>query len=175
MNVPTREEVSAGNQVIFDTLQKNIGKVPNLFATMAYSDYGLQNYVTLSNARSSLKAKEKEVVNLVVSEVNACLYCSSAHTALAKMNGFTDEQILEIRKGTSSFDPKLDALARYVKSAAENKGHADPALLEQFFAAGWTKGNLVDVIVVIGDKIITNYLYAATGIPVDFPLAPSLQ
>jgi hypothetical protein len=58
---------------------------------------------------------------------------------------------------------------------AANRGHADPAFVEAFLAAGWTKENLVDVIVTIGDKIVTNYLHAATKVPVDFPAAPALD
>ena len=113
-------------------------------------------------------------MNLVVSQVNGCEYCLAAHTMIGKMNGFTDEQILEIRSGKASFDAKFDALARLVRNIAINRGHADQALVEAFFAAGWTKANLVDAIVVIGDKTVTNYLHATTRVPVDFPAAPQL-
>ena len=53
-HVPSRGEVSANNQNIFDNLQKNLGFVPNLYATMAYSDTGLENYLHLQNAKTSL-------------------------------------------------------------------------------------------------------------------------
>ena len=96
-NVPTREEVSEKNQGIFDTLQGKLGFVPNLYATFAISDNALENYLNFSSAKTSLKAKEIEVINLAVSNVNNCSYCQSAHTAIAKMNGFTDEQALELR------------------------------------------------------------------------------
>ena len=55
-----------------------------------------------------------------------------------------------------------------------DRGHAEPALLEAFFAAGWTQENLVDTLVVIGDKVVSNYLHSTTQIPVDFPAAPAL-
>ena len=106
-NVPTREEVSTNNQEIFDNLKKAIGFVPNLYATIAYSDTALGNYLQFQNAKTSLSKKEKEVVNLVVSQVNGCKYCQSAHTAIGKMNGFTDDQILELRQGSFSSDDKL--------------------------------------------------------------------
>ena len=111
-NVPTREEVSANNQAIFDHLEKAVGFVPNLFATYAHSENALKNYLDFSNAKTSLKAKEKEVVNLAVSQVNNCDYCLAAHTAIGKMNGFTEPQILELRAGKASFDAKLNALAK---------------------------------------------------------------
>lgn len=172
--VPTREQVSPANQAIFDNLTKLVGHVPNLYAVYAHSENALGNYLAFSNGKTSLKAKEKEVVNLVVSQVNECLYCLSAHSVFAKMNGFSDEQILDIRRADITFDAKLDALAKLTKSITENKGHADPQLVENFYAAGYNQGNLVDVVLIVGDKTITNYLHALTEVPVDWPIAPSL-
>jgi hypothetical protein len=172
--IPTAATVSPANQAIFDNLRKGLGMVPNLYATFAHSEHALGNYLTLQNGKSSLTAKEREVINLVVSQVNECAYCLAAHTVLGGMVGFTPEQIIAIRKGGAAFDGRLDALARLVKSAAENRGHAAPALVDAFFAAGYSEGNLVDVVMVIGDKIITNYLHALTQVPVDFPAAPAL-
>lgn len=173
--VPTRDQVSENNQAIFDNIQKGLGFVPNLYATFGYSKNGLGTYLTLQNAASSISKKEREVVNLVVSQVNDCRYCQSAHTVLGKMNGFTDEQILEIRTGEASFDAKLNALAIFVKDTTENRGRASEENIANFFAAGYTNENLVDVLMVIGDKIISNYLHAITQIPIDFPVAPVLE
>lgn len=174
IQVPTRDQVSPANQALFDQLKKGLGMVPNLYATLALSEHALGNYLAFQNARSSITGKAREVVNLVVSQVNGCQYCLAAHTVIGGMVGFEPEQILEIRRGGASFDARLDALAKLVKSIATERGHADPALLQAFFDAGWTPGNLVDVIVVIGDKTVTNYLHATTQVPVDFPAAPAL-
>ena len=173
-NVPTREEVSANNQAIFDHLEKAVGFVPNLFATYAHSENALKNYLDFSNAKTSLKAKEKEVVNLAVSQVNNCDYCLAAHTAIGKMNGFTEPQILELRAGKASFDTKLDVLAKLAKNITENRGNTDAEVLADFFSAGSTKENLIDVISLVGDKTISNYINNTTRIPVDFPAAVSL-
>jgi uncharacterized peroxidase-related enzyme len=172
--IPTAASVSPANQAIFEQLKKGLGMVPNLYATLAHSDHALGNYLTLQNGKSSLNAKEREVINLVVSQVNECVYCLAAHTALGGMVGFTPEQIIAIRKGGADFDAKLDALAKLAKSATENRGRAAPTLIDAFFAAGYNEGNLVDAVMVIGDKIITNYLHALTQVPVDFPGAPAL-
>ncbi|MET1258667.1 carboxymuconolactone decarboxylase family protein [Flagellimonas sp. DF-77] len=174
-NVPKRAEVSTNNQAIFDTLEKAVGFVPNLYATYAHSENALGNYLTLSNAKTSLSAKQKEVVNLAVSEVNQCIYCLSAHTAIGKMNGFSDDQILELRAGQASFDTKLDALARLAKNITENRGATDAPVVEAFLNAGWTKENLIDTIVLVGDKTISNYLHKTTNVPVDFPVAQPLE
>ena len=174
INVPTRTEVSATNQAIFDQLKAGLGMVPNLYATFAHSDTALSTYMAFQNSKSSVSGKAREVVNLVVSQVNECQYCLAAHTMLGKMNGFTEAQILEIRHGHAGFDARFDALARLTKGIVQSRGHVDQTLVDAFFAAGWTKENLVDAIVVIGDKTVSNYLHSTTKIPVDFPAAPTL-
>lgn len=174
-NVPSRDQVSNNNQQLFHVLQKSIGKVPNLFATLAKSENALSTYLTLQNSKTSLRAKEKEVVNLVVSQVNDCVYCLSAHTVFAKMHGFTDAQILEIRAAEISFDTKLNALASLTESITTNRGKADEAALDAFFEVGYTEENLVDLIVLIGDKTITNYLHKTTQVPIDWPAVPALN
>jgi uncharacterized peroxidase-related enzyme len=172
--VPTREQVSPDNQAIFDTLNKALGFVPNLYATIAHSENGLAKYLAFQGAKTSLSNKEKEAVNLVVSQVNGCIYCQSAHTVLGKMNGFSAEEILKIRSGGSS-NEKLDALVALAKDITENKGRVSDSNLEAFYAAGYNDGNLVDVILQVSDKIAMNYLHNLTEIPVDFPLAEELE
>jgi len=173
-NVPTRAEVSENNQAIFDNLQKGLGFVPNLYATLAYSDTALGDYLAFQNRKSSLKAKEREVVNLVVSQVNDCEYCLAAHTALGKMNGFSEDQIVSIREADVDFDSKIKALAEFVQSTTINRGSPQADKLEALFAAGYTKENLVDILIVIGDKIVMNFLHKITDVPVDFPAAQEL-
>ncbi len=171
--VPSRNEVSAQNQSNFDALQKTLGMVPNLYATIAYSDNGLGRYLAFQGAKTSLSNKEKEAVNLAVSQVNGCRYCQSAHTLLGKMNGFSEAETITIRGGHSS-DSKLNALVTIAKDITENKGHVADANLQAFYAAGYTNGNLVDVILQVSDKIAMNYLHNLTQVPIDFPIATEI-
>lgn len=169
--VPTRGEVSENNQAIFDNLQNGLGFVPNLYAYYAKNETALGDYLALQNRKSTLKAKEREVINLVTSQINGCAYCQAAHTALGKMNGFTDEQIIELRKGSASFDKQLDALAKFVASTVSNKGKANEESKQAFFGVGYTEASMIDVVIVIGDKIISNYIHNLTCFEIDFPLA----
>ncbi|MEM6721460.1 MAG: carboxymuconolactone decarboxylase family protein [Bacteroidota bacterium] len=172
--VPTREEVSTNNQAIFDQMKKSFGKIPNLYATFAINETALPDYLTLQNRKSSLSAKEKEIVNLVVSQVNNCDYCIPAHTFISKMHGFTDAQILEIRKAAISFNQKYDVLAKFVKETTINRGRPSTNASEALFEVGYTQANAIDIIMMIGDKIISNYLHNFTQIPVDWPEVPSI-
>lgn len=172
--IPTRDTVAAATQPVFDGIARALGFVPNLYATFAHSDTALQDYLALQNRRSSLTARERETINLVVSQVNDCAYCLAAHTALAARLGFAPEQILALRAGTSPFDARLDALARFVRTVVASRGHPAPDAVDAVLAAGYGRGQVIDVVMTIGDKIISNYLHGVTGIPVDFPAAPPL-
>lgn len=174
--VPTKDEVSPDNQEIFDQLNSKLGTVPNLFATMALSDNALGAYLGLSEAqgRGSLSAKEREVVSLAVSQANSCRYCQSAHTAIAKMNGFSDEEALGFRKGTSD-DPKLAALAALAREVTVTRGNPSQQTLQAFLDAGYEKGGLIDVVLVVADTTFTNYVNNITQIPIDFPVVPDLS
>lgn len=174
INVPTLESVSPNNRAILENLQSKLGFVPNLYATFAHSENGLSNVLAVGNLKTSLSTKEKEVLFLAVSEVNNCEYCIAAHTVIAQANGFTVDQTVEFRLGESSDDPKLDALAKLSKNLAENRGNASPEVLENFFAQGYTEGSLVDVVILVGEKTMANYLHSATQVPIDFPAAPEL-
>lgn len=173
-SIPAKSAVSEHNQSIFTNLQKGLGFVPNLYAYFAKSETALGDYLALQNRKSSLRAKEREVINLVTSQINGCRYCQSAHTVIGKMNGFSDEQILEIRRGRASFDAKLDALAQFVASTVQNRGKSSAEAKAAFFDAGYTEENMIDVVIVIGDKIISNYLHNLTEFEIDFPLADAI-
>jgi AhpD family alkylhydroperoxidase len=173
--IPTRDEVTPANQAIFDNLKSGLGFVPNLYAFYAKNETALGDYLAFQNRKTTISKKEKEVVNLVVSEYNGCSYCTSAHTVIGGLNGFTDEQILELREGTASFDSKLDALAKFVLSAVKNRGKASEEAKAAFFEAGYNEANLIDVVLNIGDKTVSNFIHNITDFAIDFPLAPSLE
>ncbi len=172
--VPTRENVSESNQILFDNLKKAVGFVPNMYAFFAHSPTALSDYLTLQNRKNSLNNKEREVINLIVSQLNGCDYCKSAHTEVGKVVGFTEEEIFEIRRANISFNTKLNALVRLTKEIVEQKGKVSDETKSTFFNEGYNTENLVDTVMTIGDKIMTNYLFALVKVPIDFPMAKPL-
>ena len=172
--VPKREQMSTGNLPVYDAIVKSVGFMPNLFATLGLSDNGLSRYISFQSDTSSLTNKEKEAINLIVSEVNDCNYCKSAHTAIGKMNGFTEEETLEIRRGQATFDKKLNALIKLSQDIVNTRGKINQNYLELFFNEGYSKGNLIDVVIQIGEKTITNYVHNITQVTIDFPNVPKI-
>jgi hypothetical protein len=174
ITVPTYETSLARQPGHLRQPQEGPGLRPEPLRHLRTFRHGAGTYLALQNAKSSLSPRRAKYQpgGQPGEQLQPIL---AAHTALGKMVGFTPEQILEIRRGRASFDARLDALAKLVRHITLERGHADPALVQAFFAAGWTEGNLVDALMVVGDKMVSNFLHGATQIAVDFPPAPALN
>ncbi len=174
--VPSRDQVSPEAQGIFDNLQKQVGMVPNLYATIGYSANALGSYLAFqgAQAKGAFNAKEREAVFLAVSQVNGCAYCQAAHTALGKMNGFTEEETIELRQGRSD-NAKLNAIVALAKDVTENRGVASEDKVEAFFAQGYDNGALIDLLALVADKTFANYVHNLTQITIDFPEAKPIE
>lgn len=176
ISVPTFEQVTPESQLLFEQLKKRLGKVPNLYATMGHSEHALKAFMEFESNlyKGVFRPKEREAVALVVSEVNGCEYCLAAHTILAMKYGFTQEETLDVRRGHYS-DEKINAIISLAKAITETKGYPPADLVDNFYAAGYNEGALMELVGLITVRIYTNYVFALTHIPIDFPAAPPLS
>ncbi len=172
----TREQADASVQPIFDLLKSKVGMVPNLYATIAHSPNTLPAYLAFDEALSKgvFNAKERQAIFLVVSQVNGCHYCQSAHTALGKMNGFSEEETIQLRTASIA-DPKLKALTTLAAEITRNYGKPSSRALNDFFAVGYNAAALVELIAHIGYKTVANYLHNVADFPIDFPAAKEIE
>ncbi len=170
--VPTREQVAPEAQVTFDMLKKVTGKVPNLYATIGYSANALNSYMTFvqAQAKGSFRAKEREAIYLIVSQLNGCPFCLASHTLSAIKSGWTEEETILLRAGNLP-DPRWTTLYTLIQSIIENKGKADENALDNFFKLGNTEATLMDLMALISIMSFTNYIYRMTEVPIDFPLS----
>ena len=175
IQIPTRDQVDTKAQGIFDQLKKQLGKVPNLYAAIGYSSDALENFLNFSGkaGAGTFSKKEIEAIKLAVSEVNGCEYCQAAHTALAKMAGFTEEETFALRTATVE-DARLNAVTSLAKEIAENKGKASEATIDKFLAQGFDEKGLIDLIAVVTAITFTNYVHGTTKVAIDFPRAKAL-
>lgn len=166
------EEANANSQAIFNQVKSKIGMLPNLYAAMGVSDKLLGGFLGFTETLKSgeLTAKEYEAVALATSQVNECAYCLSAHTAIGKMNGFSEEETLAIRTNSSE-DSKLNALVILASELAEQKGKASDETISNFLEAGYSKAAFTEVIGIVSLTIITNTVYLNGGFEIDFPKA----
>jgi uncharacterized peroxidase-related enzyme len=175
ISVPGTREVSPESQVLFEQLKHRVGKVPNLYATIGYSAHALRGFLDFEATlnKGAFNPKEREAIALVVSEVNGCEYCLAGHTVAAIRNGLTMDDTLHIRRGKVN-DTKMNAIVQLAKAITETKGDPAPHYLENFYDAGLNDAALMDLIGLITVRVFTNYVYAMTSIPIDFPAALAL-
>ncbi|HTJ12772.1 MAG TPA: carboxymuconolactone decarboxylase family protein [Dinghuibacter sp.] len=173
--VPSYDDVSPEAKAVFDQLNKMLGKVPNLYATIGYSGNALASYMAYvqAQAKGTFHAKEREGVFLIVSELNGCEYCLASHTLSALKAHWTEEETLLLRAGRLP-DPRWQAIYAVIRSVIEQRGAVSEDILKAFFAAGYDKTALMDLMVLINVMSFTNYVFRMTEIPIDFPPAKPL-
>ncbi|PCJ82575.1 MAG: alkylhydroperoxidase [Bacteroidetes bacterium] len=170
------EEANTNAQVIFNNVKSKVGMLPNLYAAMGVSDKLLGGFLGFTETLKSgeLSAKEYEAVALATSQVNACGYCLSAHTAIGKMNGFSEEETLDIRNNAVA-DSKLNALVLLASELADKKGKASDEAITNFFEAGYSKAAFVEVLGIVSLTIITNTVFLNGDFEIDFPKAKFIE
>ncbi|WP_296311747.1 carboxymuconolactone decarboxylase family protein [Winogradskyella sp. UBA3174] len=170
------KEANTNSQEIFNAVKGKIGMVPNLYAAMSVSDKLLGGFLTFTETLKSgeFSSKEYEAIALATSQANDCAYCLSAHTAIGKMNGFTEQDILDIR-GNSIADSKLNALVTLASELVNLKGHPTNTTADNFFEAGFNKAAFAEVIAIVALTTITNNVYHNGGFEIDFPKAQHLE
>ncbi len=149
--------------------QKGFGFLPNLLGIMATAPVLLEGYQTLAKIfdKSSLSAAERQVVLLAVSRENSCAYCMSVHTAIAGMQKVPSEVVNAIRDDAVIPDPKLEALRRFAAAVTSARGWVPDADMAAFLAAGYGQQQVLEVLVGVGLKTISNYTTHIAKTPLD--------
>jgi uncharacterized peroxidase-related enzyme len=168
-NVHTQETAPADSKPILESVQKAYGFLPNLMATFAESPVALEAYAALSGIfdKSNLTPTERQIVLMTNNRLNGCTYCMAAHTTISQMQGVPADVIAALRNGTPIADPKLQALLTFATQVNEQRGHLGQTDLDAFFAAGYTKENVLEVIVGTGLKVLSNYTNHIAETPID--------
>jgi uncharacterized peroxidase-related enzyme len=162
-------EATGATKELYDAINKKMGKVPNIFLGMGNSPAALQAYLGIGGAlaKGALESAEKEVVALAVSQHNNCQYCLSAHTAIGKMAGLKEDEIIKIRQGSG--EGKKSQLAAFVQAVLRTKGFVSDADLAAVRAAGYSDAQIVEVLMVVAETVFTNFFNHVNDTVNDFP------
>jgi uncharacterized peroxidase-related enzyme len=155
---------------LLNAVKGKLGMVPNMTRVMAASPAVLESYLGFSAALSAglLDAKTREKLALLTAQENSCDYCLSAHTAIGKMVGLNHEEILASRKGNGS-NPKTTAALTFAKQILDAKGQVSEDNLSTLRNAGFSDGEIAEIIAHVALNVFTNYFNIATGVDIDFP------
>lgn len=164
------EQATPKAQTLLAGVKAKIGMTPNLMKTMAQSAAVLEGYLNFSGALSEglLSPQVREQIALTVGQANACQYCLSAHSAIGKMVGLKPEEIAANRRATST-DAKTAAALRFAQELVVHKGLVEDEALARVRAAGWSDGEIAEIVANVALNIFTNYFNHVAGTEVDFP------
>lgn len=160
----------------FDAVEKQLGVVPNMMRTMAQSPSVFEGYLGFGAAlrRGRLSAPLQEQIALAVADTNACDYCLSAHTALGRAAGLSDDQLAASREARAA-EPKTAAALQFALAVVERRGDVRDQDLARVRAAGYTDGEITEIIAHVALNVFTNYFNRAAQTDIDFPLVTASQ
>lgn len=171
LTVATAPEASGP---LLEKVQKSLGFIPNLMAIFANNPTVLEGYLALGAVfdKGSFTPRERQIILLAVSVENDCEYCAATHSQIAKALLRTPAEVIAaIRNDAAVPDTKLNALVNLVRELVRERGHAKEKTIETFLAAGYKKEQVMELLLGIALKTISNYLDHISPTPLDHALA----
>lgn len=165
------ESAPEGSKPLLENSLKGFGMIPNLHGVLAESPQLLEAYQNLHKwfTETSFDAEELTVVWQTINVEHACHYCVPAHTAIAHMMK-VDAGITEsLRNSTPLSSTKLQTLKDLTLSLVRNRGHVSQEELDAFFAVGYSQQQVLEVVLAIAQKTVSNYTNHLAKTPVDAP------
>lgn len=169
---PQTLEGTAGRaKEVLETARKQVGFIPNMYANMVHSPGLLDTYLhgyNLFRKESGFSPVEQEVVFLSVSAENGCTYCVAAHSVLADLKSKVPAEVTNaIRDGNPIPDARLRALSAFTRIMVTTRGWPAASAVDAFLCAGYTERHILEVILAIAVKTLSNYANHIFQTPVD--------
>jgi len=161
---------------LLDAVQAQLGITPNFIRVLANSPKVLEGFLGLYGAAAgfSLDKATQERIALTIAEGNGCQYCVSAHTAIGRHAGLSNDEMALNRQGRSG-DAKAAAVVAFARALNDNLGEVTSAEFDAARQAGISDGEIVEVIATVALNIFTNVLGKATRVEIDFPKVELLK
>ena len=143
---------------------------PNgFYAVTAKSSETLTAYARLHKAfmASSFTNEEKTVICQSINVENQCHFCVPAHTYMAKAMKLDEAVSNALRDDTALPSTRLEALRDFTLLLLRNHGHASDSVISKFLSAGYIHQNMLEVVLGLAQKTISNYVNHLARTPVD--------
>lgn len=165
-----RDQAPDASRDVMNSLEGEYGFLPNLYRVLAHSPSALRAYAALNKLvkDSGLSEAEQTVVELAASRENRCEYCMAAHSAGAEATGLSEDSIDALREGRQIHDDdRLEALRRFTQRVVLKRGNLEDDDIDAFLAAGYEEHNVLDVILAVAMKTLSNYTNHVAETPLD--------
>lgn len=155
------EEAQGQAKEMMDGARAKLGFVPNMYRGMANNPGLLSTYLhgyQHFREQGNFTPREQETVFLTVSRANGCDYCTAAHSMLAvNASGLSAEETAALREGKRLEDEKLQALSEFTHHMWETRGLPTQNAAAAFKAAGYEDIHVLEIILAMAVKTISNY------------------
>lgn len=165
----TLESAPKKSQEMLKSAEKQMGAIPNLYAVMAESPEIYQGYNTLHSlfTETSFDDEELTVVWQTINVEHECHYCVPAHSAIANSMK-VDSTITEaLRNETTLPTDKLEALRDFTLAMVRERGEVSDDTLNAFYQAGYSQKQVLEIILGLSQKVISNYVNHVAKTPID--------
>ncbi|WP_339653728.1 carboxymuconolactone decarboxylase family protein [Flavobacterium frigidarium] len=169
LKIHSIESAPEESKALLQDSQKAYGMIPGLHGVLAASPSALKGYQVLHElfTNTSFNENELTVVWQAINVEHACHYCVPAHTGIAHMMKVDNEIIESLRNETPLTDAKLESLRTFTLSMVRNRGNVSQQDLEAFYAAGYGEQQVLEIILGLSQKVISNYTNHIANTPVD--------
>ena len=169
LKIHTIESAPEASKPLLEASQKAYGMIPGLHGVLAAAPGILEGYQKLHElfVNTSFNEEELTVVWQAINVEHACHYCVPAHTGIAHMMKVDNEIIESLRNETPLTNPKLESLRTFTLSLVRNRGNVSQADLEAFYTAGYGEQQVLEIILGLSQKVISNYTNHIANTPVD--------
>ncbi|RDH82677.1 MAG: carboxymuconolactone decarboxylase [endosymbiont of Galathealinum brachiosum] len=167
--VLTLDNAPSSSKDLLKQTQDNFGFIPNLIGVMATSPALTEAYLTVAGifAKSNLSSTEQQIVLLTVSHYHECCYCMAAHTAIAGMQKVDANVVQSLRDNQPISDSKLEALRQFTWLLVDKRGWASEEEIETFLKAGYEPVHVLDILVGVAQKTLSNFTNHLAKTPLD--------
>ncbi|WP_323803670.1 carboxymuconolactone decarboxylase family protein [Sulfitobacter litoralis] len=176
MSFPSHDLDTApeASKPLLEQSQKAFGRLPGLHKVLAESPQAYEGYQVLHKlfTETDFDAEELTVVWQAINVENECHYCVPAHTGIAKMMKVSDEISDALRNEAALPTPKLEALRTFTVQMFRQRGNVSDDQMKAFFDAGYGHRAVLDVILGMAQKTMSNYVNHVAQTPVDDVFKP---
>lgn len=167
--IHTKDTAPEAAKPILETVQGKFGFVPNLLGSLAEAPNVLKAYLDLDaiTSQGTLNATEKQIVQIATSRANGCEYCVAAHSVISDMQKLPADVINAVREDAPIADNKLEALRQFTKKVVAKQGWICGDTVNSFLNAGYSKAQVLEVVLSVTQKTLSNYANHILGTPVD--------
>jgi uncharacterized peroxidase-related enzyme len=172
----TLDTASSASRDVMQHVKEAVGKVPNLYATMAHSPAALRGLLTFEHdldKSGRLSKRDVELIALRMAQLNGCGYCLSAHYVFSEKVGLKSSEIDAARAGYSS-EPRERAVLDFVTRLVRTGGSGAGGELEELRSNGVTDEEVLEIMARVALLGFANAVGALARPRIDWPEAPRL-